>query len=289
VNQKLRAVVTSAIILLGVSTLAGCGVNADGGSPSTGVQSAEPAQSEAPEAEEPVLDLGDVAVMTDAGGEPVVITDEFGDYQKVTITADALVLSLDETKLDESVAASGWSNEDVLSAQRWLMTFIAEEGIDSVAIDGTTGWDEWKKTKGPVYVAPEWVAFLENKSEGFDRSTFILNNANNEYPVTIRDGSPRIAASSISVDAVEAIDVNSESNLVFTGTSTTDYRVSDAANIARYQVLNPGASEADVLSHQPELADGIDGIANVSTNYKYSMRKDAMSGWFITGYDLSTK
>jgi hypothetical protein len=288
VNQKLRSVATSAIILLGACTLAGCGPSPQDGASTPNAQSPTPTppSTQAAPVEEPAADLGDVAVKTDESGDPVVITDEFGTYQKVTIDPDAGALTVDASTVDPTVAATGWTDADVLSAQSWLVAFIAEEGVDSIAIDGLTGWDEWKATKAAAYVAPEWSSFLDDPTTTTsDRPPFITNNLDNLSAVTVRDGSPRVNTSLIAVDLVRGWETDGVATLGFSGLATTEYRVEDADMIDALKRANPALTDADAIADSPELGDGVEGGHTVGLEYMFAVRQDAESGWLITGFD----
>ena len=72
------------------------------------------------------------------------ITDELGTYLHVTISpAAAVYLTVDPDALDASIDGSSWDEQSLLAAQRFVVTFVAEQTIDSTALDrDEAGWEE---------------------------------------------------------------------------------------------------------------------------------------------------
>jgi len=268
-------------MLLATVTLAGCGSANPDAPVATSATSAAPTQTS-----EPKADLGDVTVKTGPDGEPVVITDEAGSYQKITISPDAAVFNLDKSEFDSTVAAVGRTDEDVLSAQRWVMTFLAEEGLDSIAVDGLTGWDDWKTSSTGKYLAPEWAWILDEPSAVSDRAAFIYNNPNNKGVTMIRDGLPRLSTASIALNSVKAYEEQG-GLLVFSGLTTADYRITDAE--ALKYLNNNGKPHEAAVAEWPQFGDGVDGTFTLTFTFTYGVRKDATNGWLITGYENDFK
>jgi hypothetical protein len=287
--QHKLSTMTGALIVLAALTLTGC---ATGGGSATSAPAATTAATPTPTptpTQEPVLDLGDAIVKTGTDGKPVVITDAAGKYQKITINPEAKVLQLDPSVLDEPIAAAGWSDDAVLSAQQWLMTFVAEQALDSIAADGPTGWDEWKATQATSFVAPEWADVYESNSRDRDQNFFMQNNTGLGIPTMVRDGAPRVSGTTLSLTTVRATDLEGTPLLVFEGGAVTDYRVTDAERLATLQRLNPDATDAAIIESSPKIDDGVDEDYTVELTYIYAVRQDAASGWLITGYENTFK
>ncbi|PPG15382.1 hypothetical protein C5D36_09815 [Rathayibacter sp. AY1C6] len=176
---------------------------------------------------------GDVVLKLDASGKPAVITDKYGSYALTTIDPTDESMVVDQASLDSSVAQSGWSEADVLSAQQFVVTFVAEQLNDSTALDRQTGWEQWKQDEAPKYVHPDYVDGIRSEqSDGADRSIIISNNFNNATPDLVRDGGPRVAAGEISTDQVWAFTTDAGvPALSIKGTSSYTYRAVDGAPV----------------------------------------------------------
>ena len=230
-------------------------------------------------------ELGDVIIATDKDGNPIIITDEYGSYAKTTISPDDDSMKLDKSKWEDTVATSGLTDEEVLSAQQWVATFIAEQGTDSIALDGTTGWEKWHANEEHKYVDATLVD-TNVIAEGSDRSIVISNNSNNALPIFIRDGQSRIAASDISVSTVNSKAFDGVANLFFTGSSTQQYRVTDDSMMEAILRQHPDSTKESILAESPKYADGEEGTYDLTLTWKYGVEKTA-TGWIITGYDNS--
>lgn len=279
-HHRLSTIMTGAAIVLSAATLAGCAGAGSSTAPTASVASATPTPTA-----EPVVDLGDAVIQTGADGKPVVITDAAGSYQKITINPEAAVFALDPSTFDETVKAADWSDEDVLSAQQWFMTFLAEQGIDSIAVDGLTGWEEWKATKATEFVAPEWSTMYESADQANNQNYFIVNNPGYGVPTLIRDGMPRVSGVAVSLDTVRSFELDGTNRLAFEGVATVDYRVTDAERTAALQRLDPGATDDEIAAQSPGAADGMDEDYKVEFIYEYAVRRDDAGGWLIIGYE----
>ena len=121
---------------------------------------------------------------------------------------------------------------------------------------------------------------------GSDRSGVISNNANNALPLFVRDGQSRIAASDISVSKVYSEEFDSVKNLVFQGSSTQQYRVTDDSMVEAIIRSNPTSTKEGILARNPQYADGEDGTFGLTLSWAYAVAKTD-AGWIITGYDNS--
>jgi len=226
---------------------------------------------------------GDLTLAVDANGTPITVTDSYGSYQKVTINSEARALQVDPATVDASVAALGWSDEDLASAQRWVATFVAEQGIDSIAVDGTTGWDAWKATEASKYVAPQWLDMVNNAADeaDVDRSPFVVNNLNNNYPDLVRDGTARISSANIDIFSVYAVDAV---NIGFDGKAVVSYEATDASMLASAMRSNPSYTEAEILEKYPHFTDGVSGTFTATFRFTYAVERDGNGGYRLTGF-----
>lgn len=269
------AISLSGMLIFGVSGCAGTLDNNNTSPP--------PEPTDTPTSQPIEQELGDVIIATDKDGNPIIITDEYGSYAKTTISPDADSMKLDKSKWEDTVATSGLTDDEVLSAQQWVATFIAEQGTDSIALDGTTGWEKWKANESSKYADPNLVDpnFV---ASGSDRSTIISNNAYDAVPLFIRDGQSRIATSDITVEGLWSKAYDGVANLFFNGSSTQQYRVTDDSMVEAIIRSNPGATKESVLAESPQYADGKDGTFGLTLTWRYGVEKTT-TGWTITGYD----
>ena len=268
------AISLSGMLIFGVSGCAGT-LDNDNTSP-------PPEPTDTPTSQPIEQELGDVIIATDKDGNPIIITDEYGSYAKTTISPDDDSMKLDKSKWEDTVATSGLTDDEVLSAQQWVAAFIAEQGTDSIALDGTTGWEKWKTHESSKYADPNLVD-PNVVAPGSDRSSIISNNANNDLPIFIRDGQSRIAASDISISKVTSTPYDGVANLFFYGSSTQQYRVTDDSMVEAIIRSNPGSTKESILAESPQYADGKDGTFGLTLTWKYGVEKTD-TGWIITGY-----
>ena len=272
------AIGLSGMLIFGVSGCAGT-LNNDNNTP-------PPEPSDTPTSQPIEQELGDVIIATDKDGNPIIITDEYGSYAKTTISPDDDSMKLDKSKWEDTVATSGLTDDEVLSAQQWVATFIAEEATDSIAVDGTSGWEKWKTNDFSKYVSPIMGIDPNIPDAGSDRSTIISNNANNAQPLFVRDGQARVASSNISVSKVYSQDFDRGKRLVFYGSSTQQYRVTDDSMVEAILRSNPDSTKESVLAESPQYADGKEGTFDLILAWGYGVEKTA-TGWIITGYENS--
>lgn len=242
--------------------------------------------------EAPKVSMKDFVPQTDANGKPVIITDQYGSYAPITINPQDESLILDKTLYDEKTLASGWTDADVLSAQQWIVKFVVEQGIDSIAVDTPDGWAKWKAEEASKYLAPEWMTMVttaENVAEGSDRGALIFNNPNNSQPVFVRNNGPREATGTVTLTKVSSMVVGNASTpaLIFDVSVTTSYKATDKELLALYVKNNPTVSEEDILKIHPEMEDGKDNVLpEVTSVFEYGVQKVGDT-WGIMGFQNS--
>jgi hypothetical protein len=258
--------VASVLLLTGCSTLGGFGPSA---SPS-------PSGSSSPSAVPLGPAFGDVAPRES-------ITDELGTYLHVTVSpAAAVYRSVDPDTLDASIDGSSWDEQSLLDAQRFVVTFVAEQTIDSTALDrDEAGWEEWLESTSESYFGPDDDDLL--KLEGADRPTPIYNDPDNFTPRLVRDGLARLDDATITVDALSNEPREGGEWLTISGTADVAYRLGDEEAIA--SLVEQGYSQDEAEAFE-SLADGEEGHYLTTIIWSYSVER-VTDGWLIRSYDLS--
>jgi hypothetical protein len=255
----------SVLLLTGCSTLAGFGPTA---SPS-------PSGSASPSDVPLGPAFGDVAPRES-------ITDELGTYLHVTISPAAAVYgTVDPDDLDSTIDGSSWDEQSLLAAQRFVVTFVAEQTIDSTALDrDEAGWEEWVASTSVSYFGPDDGDLM--KLEGSDRPTPIYNDPDNFTPRLVRDGLARLDDATITVDSLSNEPREGGEWLTVSGTADVAYRLSDKEAIASLVEQGYPQDEAEGFE---SLADGKDGHYLTKLTWSYSVERVA-DGWLIRAYDL---
>ncbi len=257
--------VAAAVLLSGCSALTGLGPSA---SPS-------PSGSASPSGEPLGPAFGDVAPRES-------ITDDLGTYLHVTLSPEsAAYRSVDPSTVDASVSGSSWDEQSLLDAQRFVATFVAEQTIDSSALDrDEAGWEEWVDSTSESYFGPASGDLL--KLEGADRPTPIYNDPDNFTPRLVRDGLARLDDATIEIDSLSNEPRAGGEWLTVSGTADVSYRLSDQEAIA--SLLEQGYDE-DAAESFDALNDGADGHYLTLLIWSYSVERVG-DGWTIRDYDL---
>jgi hypothetical protein len=210
------------------------------------------------------------------------ITDELGTYLHVTLDpASALATHIDPDVLDDSIEGSTWDDASILEAQRFVGTFVAEQVIDSTALDrDLVGWEEWELANSERFFGPEVDGALSKPDNGSDRPTPIFNDPDDFTPRLVRDGLPRLDDAEIVITGIRNEPREGGEWLSVSGTSEVAYRVTDEEAIA---ALKLRGYDADSIAGFPALADGEDGHYLVHMTWTYDVERDA-EGWIIRGY-----
>lgn len=238
------------IVLAGTATLlSACAGNAGVASPSatdTSISSATASPSSVPQRD-----------YAPSSGE--VIKTKYGSYLKSTILDSDPAMKVDPKTIDASITPA--LRKELGAAQRAIITFIAEEGIDSTlngAIQTPDQW--WKEHKGKIH--PDYQkAFYKEVST---HQPFVVNEHwqqktyKGKYHYVYKDGSTRIFDRVIKPSKIWAIS-------------------GDAI-----------ALKADV-SYKMESVPGVGktktGLQSSSGTMTYSVSKDPATGkWLIDGF-----
>lgn len=277
-----------AVGLAGVLTfgMAGCGQATNNNTPETTkspTTTSQPTTSAAPT--KPATDnahYGDVIALKK-------VTDSKGSYEQTTIDPKDDSMIFNKSIVDPTATSAGFSDADLASAQKYAVTFVSQEGSDSVAVDSDAGWAAWQKDQADKYIASGYKDTLLKPIGTFDRSAIILNDPNGSMPTVIRDGKPRLTTDVVSVSKISGgSDPSAGKYVTVTGTSTVKYRVTDEVAQAWVKKNNPNISEADIKRLTPGLFDGKENSFNVSMDWNYTLVKDG-SSWKIGGYNNQIK
>ncbi len=210
------------------------------------------------------------------------ITDDLGTYLHVTISpASAAYTTVDPSTVDPSIAGSSWDEQSLLEAQRFVATFVAEQTIDSIALDrDETGWEEWVDSTSELYFGPDSGDLM--KLEGADRPTPIYNDPDNFTPRLVRDGLARLDDATITIESLANEPREGGEWLTVTGTADVAYRLSDRRRSPR---CSSRGTTRRPLEGFEALNDGDDGHYLTLLTWSYSVERVA-DGWMIRAYDL---
>jgi hypothetical protein len=213
------------------------------------------------------------------------VTDEFGTYLHITLApSSAAATVVDPASVDPSVAGSTWDEAALLDAQRFVATFVAEQTIDSRALDrDLRGWEDWLAEVAPRYFGDALPGDLADPDGGADRPVPIFNDPDDFTPRLIRDGLPRLDDATIEIVSLQNLPREGGEWLSVSGTSDVAYRLSDAEAMAA--LLQQGFDQDSIINF-PALTDEQDGHYLVRLEWSYSVER-AADGWVIRDYDLT--
>ncbi|MBX3195833.1 MAG: hypothetical protein R2717_01795 [Schumannella sp.] len=267
----MRRLAAGAAALGVVVALAGCS------SLPSGFRSPSPTGSPSPSDVPIGTPFGDVAPREQ-------VTDELGTYLHVTLSPESLAATaVDPATVGASIAGSTWDDAALLEAQRFVATFVAEQTIDSIALDrDMAGWEQWLVEVGPQYVDLADTGDLIKPDYNADRPVPIFNDPSNFTPRFVRDGFPRLDDATIEVTSLENLPHEGGEWLEVSGVSDVAYRLSDEE--ARASLAQQGFDE-EVIEGFPELNDGEDGHYLVHLEWHYVVER-TQDGYRFRGYDL---
>jgi hypothetical protein len=214
------------------------------------------------------------------------VTDDQGTYLHVTLSPTAPVAtSVDPATVGDSIAGSSWDDAALLDAQRFVATFVAEQTIDSIALDADeAGWENWHDSTAEQYFGPNPEDAIGRPTGGTDRPTPIFNDPNNATPVLVRDGLARLDDATIVIDSLENDPREGGERLMVTGTADVSYRLSDDEAV-KY-LLGQGYDQ-ETIDGFTDLADGADGHFLTHLDWSYSVERVG-DGWLIRSYSLTS-
>jgi hypothetical protein len=214
------------------------------------------------------------------------VSDELGTYLHVTLSPEAAAATtIDPATVGDLIAGSSWDETSLLAAQRFVATFVAEQAIDSTALDrDEQGWEEWLADTAPTYFGPDAEDVIGRPAGGIDRATPIFNDPNDITPTLIRDGLARLDDATITVEELQNEPREGGERLRVSGTASVAYRLTDAQAIV--YLLDQGYDE-DTVDGFTGLTDGEDGHLLTTLTWSYSVER-AGDGWLIRGYSFTS-
>lgn len=212
------------------------------------------------------------------------VTDDLGTYLHVTLAPSSpLATEVDPAVLGDLIEGSSWDDASLLEAQRFVATFVAEQTIDSSALDrDEAGWDGWLATTAATYFGEDFADVIGKPAGGTDRATPIFNDPNDFTPILVRDGLARLDDATIAITEMQNEPREGGERLVVTGTADVAYRLSDEE--ATVYLLDQGYDE-DTVDGFTQLSDGQDGHLLTHLDWSYTVERSG-EGWLIRAYSL---
>jgi hypothetical protein len=281
VEKMKRPVIALGVVGAMAFSLAGCtgAINKDN----------NPIPTSSPSASSPVTGpLCDPA--NDIYGDVVptkIEKDERGEYCHVGIDPKAEALNDDSKITMSTLEENGISKEQALAIQKKAVTFVGSEGIDSAILDrntnGTDGNDDnalaWVKSNRDYLDASALPEY--EKSGSMFTSNLVVNG---NIPQTIRDGKPRLSASSIAVEETYATPNKVEgqpAEVVVLMSVKAAYRATDEEAVNWLLYFDSSKTEESVKAENPELFDGKDEnniLLSGKVAYAYSSATEKITG-----------
>ncbi|MCU1416098.1 MAG: hypothetical protein JWP32_272 [Schumannella sp.] len=214
------------------------------------------------------------------------VTDDLGTYLHVTLSpAAAVATEVDPATVGDLIAGSSWDDASLLAAQRFVATFVAEQAIDSSALDrDEAGWQGWLASTAPVYFGENAATVIGKPAGGTDRPTPIFNDPNDSTPILVRDGLARLDDATITVTELQNEPREGGERLRVTGSADVAYRLSDEEAIV--YLLDQGYDQ-DSIDGFGQLSDGEDGHLLTHLDWSYSVERSG-DAWLIRSYTLTT-
>lgn len=204
------------------------------------------------------------------------VEDEFGSYKRTTIKdTSSVVLTTDGIQNKEEGAA----------AKDFVVKFIVEETLDSIALDNEAQWDSWKTNVAPKYIHPDYIdeilsseTVLSSEWGTFGGKGIVLTDAGNSMPNLKRDGGARSTDKLFKTFTVDQDRSSAEIMYVYT-TGSSFYRVTDEDSKAFWR----GFYGNNDFDSKGQLNDGIDQSLQVDFNLSYTLKKHD-GQWKIAGF-----
>jgi hypothetical protein len=218
------------------------------------------------------------------------VTDKFGTYEKTTISPHDDTMQFNSKKVLKSAYSAGFSKAEILAAQKYVITFVAEQATDSTTVDGNAStWSTWEDKNASKYFDPSLKAALLKPTKGFTRSVVIMNNFSpslaKQLPQLVRDGKPRFTSNTIGLSNITGGSQDGRKYLYISGVANTNYRVSPAVVLADLERLNPTYSTATLKKDYPKTTKSADLLVEAAFTFGYAVVKESDGSWKIAGYN----
>lgn len=257
-NKILRKVFGTAAFVCVLAFTSACGNTVGTTTPVAGETATTPSTVTPTATATPTMTIDPALGAPAATGEKV--TSAKGDYLQSVMTPSDPAMKLIPATLD--VTAKTANQADVLAAQQFIVSFMAEEGIDSELNGGNITPEAWF-AKNETKLSPTYKEEIrQSLNEG---KPFVLNEKwqkekyGDKYRYETSPDQPRIYDRNITPTNVWVLDNGS---------------IAVKADISYKMPVVPKVGETKT------------GIQTTAGTMTYSANKDAATGkWFIDGYD----
>lgn len=272
--HRFARITAIAVPLAAVIALTGCST-ASGTKPANTATTS--ATAKAAETQTPTVTIGD-AIGKVENGKPVIITDEWGSYQKMTLNPDAKFYTTIPANNDGSAKSNGFTDADILSGQKWVSEFIVSEAIDSSILDNAAGKAAWVEAhkdalEGEVLATaqaqPDDLAFVNTQKPSDDLSV--------KYA---RDGKPRATAVTVKLNQVRGLSQDGKGYLIFDGTYDVTYRAKSADVYDAYDAK--GFTKEQVEQTLPAIKTDEELPVHGTATFQWALSHDGDT-WRIAG------
>jgi hypothetical protein len=250
-------------------------------------------ENEPSDTDEALVSPEDVMPAGDLVPSGTQIQDEHGYYTPMTINPNAAALGMNFDIILDSAYSSGYTDKDILEAQEFVATFIAEQTYDSTALDAPldSGYNAWAAKTGINYVLPDYrniLSSLGELPEGADRPVVINSNINNNNPIFMRDGDSRVSNATIQFTKIEGqADPTLVRFLAISATGHATYKVTDEEALNYIKRVHPELTVEELAAKtHPALLDG-EGINPWEVDYDmtYVVTKNSEDKNVLVGYN----
>lgn len=216
-----------------------------------------------------------------------------GTYEKIALNADAPIYNYNNGQgHPDYVASAGWTAEDGAAGQRVAVDYMAQEFVDSKALNGgDAAYQDWYKTSAKKYFSD---SLYQDPAMQSGEGIAILGNYNgNAMPNLIQDGKPREKSLNLEVVGVSAYDDEvGVKGLRYSFQYTSEYRVNDVEATAFASKLVGKTPETFLKSSaaKDSLKDGKgENIYVAKGQANVVLAKDAKNEWKIIGFQAITE
>lgn len=211
----------------------------------------------------------------------VKVTDEFGDYMSTKLASGSKATTYDPSRTQPDFYRYGLTDKDGQEIQTWIANFVASEGVDSTMLDNPDAGQKWLDANFDTYLGGNYAEELKTdilKKE----SSFVVKG----FPLTVRDGKPRITSNTIHINSISAYKNQEGTFVEVYGTATTKYRATEKNIVANTVKVNSEQKldEATITAIYPGLKDGKEEVIDSKFDFYYILEK--IDGkWKIVGYN----
>lgn len=206
------------------------------------------------------------------------VKDQFGEYCHTTIDPKSAALKWDESKVDvQSLKDNGFTVEDAKKAQKTVVTFLAEQGLDSSRLDNYKQSNtDWVKANSSLLSNPESYLESAKKADGLSSTGLLVTDYLPEP--TVRNGGPRATSTNIQVNRIYGTKATSGVKIIVVETGANSlYDVKNTTVVDTYLKNNPGTTKEQLQAEHPDMFDANTPVnLIVQGTFTYSVKKDSL-------------